>query len=357
MTFRPGLSWGLIGASDIAETRMIPAMRRVGHTIAGLASADRAHASAFAKRNGIPQGSAGFELDRLLSDPAVDAVYISSRNDRHVEQASAAAAAGKHVLCEKPVAVDLTSARRIVSACTSRGVVLGVNHHLPAAGTHRAVQALVHEGAVGRVLAVNVQHTSMLPERLRGWRLENGPGAGAVMDLSCHDASVINPLLGTRALHATAMTVRQGTWHHDGAEDAASAVLQYDGDVLVRLHDSFTTPYAPTRLEVFGESGTIVATGVMTPEPEGTVVLRDSRGEREVEVTDRRHTYDVTLDRFALATEGDGSPIVDGRAAVNALAVSLAILESARTHTTVPVDFTTEPRERPPTDDRRAEQS
>ena len=339
MTESPRLRWGLIGASDIAETRMIPALRRLNHTIACVASGNPVHAKAFAARNKIDTAATDFSSAVLLDDPAIDAVYISSTNDQHLAQAAAAAAAGKHVLCEKPLSIDLDSARQIAAICAAHGVVLGVNHHLPAAGTHRTVQKLVRDGAIGRVLSVNVQHTSLLPERLRGWRLSDLPGAGVVMDLSCHDASVVNPLLGTRALHANAIAVRQGSWESGSAEDAAASVLLYEDDVLVRLHDSFTTPHAPTRLEVYGDNGSIVADGVMTPEPVGTVVLRDARGEKVIDVLDRRHTYDITIESFVSATQGNGRPVVDGTDAVNALAVALSILESARTGTTVPVDF------------------
>ena len=161
----------------------------------------------------------------------------------------------------------------------------------------------MRDGAIGRVLSVNVRHTSLLPERLRGWRLGDAPGAGVVMDLSCHDASVVNPLLGTRALETVAFTVKQGPWD-TLAEDAASAVIRYEDDVLVRLHDSFTTPHTPTYLEVHGDEGSITAPDVMTPEPIGAVMLGDDRGEREIEVLDRRHTYDITLDCFTKSGPG-----------------------------------------------------
>ena len=332
------LSWGLIGASDIAETRMIPAMRRVGHRVSSVVSGTPAYGESFATRNAVPRSH--FTLADLLEDPGVDAVYISSRNEHHLEQAGAAAAAGKHVLCEKPLSVDLRSAREIVAACADGNVVLGVNHHLPAAGTHRMIRRLVADGAIGRPLAVNVRHTSLLPERLRGWRLGGDAGAGVVMDLSCHDASVVNPLLGTRALEATAITVRQGRWDAI-AEDAAAGVLLYEDDVLVQLHDAFTTPYTPTYIEVHGDEGSIQGLGVMTPEPLGTLLLRDRGGEHEIAVADRRHTYDITLDRFERAIHGEGSPVVTGADAVNALAVCVALLESAHSGTRVTVDYQT----------------
>jgi 1,5-anhydro-D-fructose reductase (1,5-anhydro-D-mannitol-forming) len=338
MTETSQLTWGLIGASDIAETRMLPALRRMKQRVLGLASGHADHARAFAARNEIASPDGDYDVDSLLADPTIDAVYVSSTNDQHLAHVVAAAAAGKHVLCEKPLSTDLDSARRITAECTTHGVVLGVNHHLPAAGTHRMIRKLVRDGAIGRVLSVNVRHTSLLPERLRGWRLGNAPGAGVVMDLSCHDASVVNPLLGTRALETSAITVKQGRWD-TLSEDASSAVIRYEDDVLVRLHDSFTTPNTPTYLEVHGDEGSIVAPEVMTPEPIGAVLLRDERGQREIEVPDRRHTYDITLDCFTRAVRGEGRPVVDGHDAVNAIAVCASILESARTGVRVSVDF------------------
>jgi 1,5-anhydro-D-fructose reductase (1,5-anhydro-D-mannitol-forming) len=338
MTETPQLNWGLIGASDIAQTRMLPALRRMRQRVQGLASGHADHARAFATRNEIPSPYSDYQVETLLADPTIDAVYVSSTNDQHMSHAVTAAAAGKHVLCEKPLSVDLDGARRITAQCKAHGVILGVNHHLPAAGTHRMVRKLLRDGAIGRVLSVNVRHTSLLPERLRGWRLGDAPGAGVVMDLSCHDASVVNPLLGTRALETSAITVMQGRWDTRSA-DASSAVILYEDDVLVRLHDSFTTPHTPTYLEVDGDEGSIFAPEVMTPEPIGAVLLRDERGEREIAVPDRRHTYDITLDRFTRAVRGEDRPVVDGHDAVNAMAVCASILESARTGVRVNVDI------------------
>ncbi len=115
------------------------------------------------------------------------------------------------------------------------------------------------------------------------------------------------------------------------------AVLRFPDEVLVRTHDAFTSPYTPTVLEVHGDGGSIRAVGVLTPEPEGTVWLTDAAGTREHEVPDRRHTYDITLGAFADAVHGQGRPVVDGVAGARALAVALAVLESARTGTRVPV--------------------
>ena len=104
-------------------------------------------------------------IDAIRAQPD-QAVYIGSTNERHAAQAIAAAAAGKHVLCEKPLALNLAEARAIVAACARAGVVLGTNHHLRNAATHRALRDLVRNGAIGTPLYAHVFHAVQLPAHL-----------------------------------------------------------------------------------------------------------------------------------------------------------------------------------------------
>jgi 1,5-anhydro-D-fructose reductase (1,5-anhydro-D-mannitol-forming) len=227
----------------------------------------------------------------------------------------------------------------MVDACERAGVVLGTNHHLPAAATHRAIRDLVAAGAIGTPLAVRVFHAVSLPERLRGWRLTSpGRGAGVILDITCHDAAAIHAILGRRPEQAAAVAVRQGAW--DAAvEDAVVTALRYEGDVLVQTHDAFTVAHARTGLEVHGSDGSIVATDVMTQDPVGRVVLRTAPGEQDIEPPDRRDLYEVALEAFAGAARGAGHPLVDGADGVRALAVALAVKEAAESGRTMPVAF------------------
>jgi 1,5-anhydro-D-fructose reductase (1,5-anhydro-D-mannitol-forming) len=321
----PSLRWGLMGASDIAEKRMLGALRRTGNSVAAVLSSSPTRSVEFARRNGIPRACTVVE-EFLTND--IDAVYVSSSNDMHLSHVRSAAAAGKHVLCEKPVALNLVEATAIIEACVAAGVTLAVNHHLPAAGTHHTIRELVSCGAIGRPLAVSIAHTTLLPDRLRGWRLSDAPGAGVILDLSCHDASVVNLLLGCTPIDVAALTATQGSWQAR-SEDVSMAVVRYGGGVLAQFHDSFTTAYTPPQLVVHGEEGTIQAVGVMAPEPIGTVTLSDSVGTRTVDVEDRRHSYDNTLRAFTAAVHESGRPVVTGEDGYNALAVALAVRESA----------------------------
>jgi 1,5-anhydro-D-fructose reductase (1,5-anhydro-D-mannitol-forming) len=328
------LRWGLIGASDIAATRIVPAMRRLGHEVSAVLSSSPERGRAYAAANAIPWATT--DLDELLARE-VDAVYISTTNELHHRQALAASAAGKHVLCEKPIALSVEEAWEMIAASRAAGVVLATNHHLPAAGTHRAIRRLVAEGAVGQPLAVRVFHAVHLPERLQGWRLTGqGRGAGVILDVTSHDAAALRAILGRDAVEAAAVAVRQGPWAAV-AEDAVVSALRYEGEVLVQTHDAFTVAFAGTGLEVHGSEGSIVATDVMTQDPAGRVMLRDRSGEREMPVPDRRDLYEVALEAFAAAVVGAARPLVDGVDGAQALAVALAVKEAAESGRTVAV--------------------
>ncbi len=188
----PKIRWGLIGATVIGREWMVDAIRQAGGEIAVVMSRDAERGRRYAAEFGIPDATT--ELDRLLGD--VDAVYISTTNERHRDECLAAAAAGRHVLCEKPLATTLADAQRMVEACRKAGVVMGTNHHLRNAATHRAARAAIAAGRIGRPLAARVVHGGALPTHLHGWRLRDpGAGAGAILDLTAHDADLLRFLL------------------------------------------------------------------------------------------------------------------------------------------------------------------
>jgi 1,5-anhydro-D-fructose reductase (1,5-anhydro-D-mannitol-forming) len=322
------IRWGLIGASDVAATRMIPAMRSLGHQVVAVGDPTPEWAATYAGRNDIP---ASGSVEDLVARDDVDAVYISTINDLHRAHTELAAAADKHVLCEKPLALSREDGEAMLEACDGARVILGTNHHLPGAGTHRKLRELVASGAVGRLLAVRVFHAVMLPERLQGWRIGSRAGGGVALDVTCHDASVINPLLGGLPVDVIALSTKQGPWEA-AAEDALMSTMRYSDGALVQTHDAFTVAHAPTGMHVIGTDGAIFATGVMTQDPIGTIVLRDAAGEREIEVEDRRDLYAITVGGFAAAITGEAEqPIVTGFDGYRSALVALAVRQAAET--------------------------
>jgi 1,5-anhydro-D-fructose reductase (1,5-anhydro-D-mannitol-forming) len=323
------MRWGLIGASSIAETHMIGALRAEEQEIAAVVSTSAARATAFAAAQGI--ATATDDVAQLLADPAIQAVYISSTNEKHHAQALAAIAAGKHVLCEKPLAMTVAEARAMVDAARAAGRVFATNHHLRCSGSHRAIRRLVAEGRIGRVLSVRVFHAVHLPPHLQGWRIHDaGAGGGVIPDITVHDADVVRFLLGESPVSVVAQMCASGLG--EGVEDSAMSVWTMPSGAMVMAHESFTHRFAGSGLEVHGSEGSVLAQGVMTQRPVGEVDLVTAAG-REGIAYPADDLYRVAVREFAGAVSGRGRPAADGADGVASLAVALAVREAARTGT------------------------
>jgi len=322
------LRWALVGASDIAATKVLPAIRAAGDTAVVVRSGSAEHAGSWAAEHGVPD--AVTDLGAALERDDVDAVYVSSVNAQHRAHVEAAAATGKHVLAEKPLALTLEDARAMVAACESADVVMATNHHLPASPTHRALKRAVRDGAVGDVRAVRVHHAVQLPDRLAGWRLDERVGGGVVLDVTVDDAAATAAILGTNALSVLATGFNQDN-DPSGPFDAVMTSIDWEGGVLVQTHDAYNNPHLPTSLHVLGTAGALVAEDCNTGDPVGSVTLwRDHKAE-PIDVGPRDDLYEVTVRAFGAAVAGEGDVVVSGPDGVRSLAVSLAVLESLRT--------------------------
>ncbi len=260
------------------------------------------------------------------------AVYISTTNELHAAQAIAAARAGKHVLCEKPLAMTLVDAQATIDACRGAGVVLATNHHLRNAASHQAIRELVREGAIGKPLFARVFHAVRLREQLQGWRLHKpDAGGGVILDITVHDVDTLRFILDAEPVEAVAMTQRDGP-----VEDGVMAVLRFDNGVLAQLHDAFNVAHAGTGIEIHGSAGSIIGRDVMTQRPVGEVVLRTAEGERAV-LLKPHNLYARALASFNAAVRGEGTPSATGEDGLRSLAAALAVVEAARTGERIPV--------------------
>jgi 1,5-anhydro-D-fructose reductase (1,5-anhydro-D-mannitol-forming) len=331
------LGWGLVGASTIAHEWVIDAIRAVpDNEVVAVFSTDRERGARYASSHRIP--SAYASLSALVRDPRVGAVYVSTTNEMHRAQTVEAAAAGKHVLCEKPLALSVAEAREMIDACSRAGVVLGTNHHLREAASHRKIRELIRSGAVGEPRFAKVFHAGLLPAHLQGWRIrDRRTGAGAILDLTVHDADALRFVLAAEPAEVVALSHQAGMASGD-IEDGAMTTIRFDGGVVAQLHDAFTVPFARTGIEVHGSAGSIYARDVMTQRPIGEVVLRTERGE-EVVPLEQENLYVRTIRAFAAAIRGEGQPSCTGEDGLRSLATALAALESARTGRRVTVQF------------------
>jgi 1,5-anhydro-D-fructose reductase (1,5-anhydro-D-mannitol-forming) len=331
------LRWGLIGASTIAAEHMIGAIRANGGDFVAVMSASADRGKAFAAEHKIRRSTT--DLAELVRGDDIDAVYISTTNELHRDQALAAANAGKHVLCEKPLALTLADARAIVHACRARGVILGTNHHLRNAATHRAMREAISEGRIGRPLFARVFHAVYLPPHLQGWRIDNPEaGGGVILDITVHDADTLRFVLGAEPVAVSAMTSRGGM-AHETLEDGVMGVVRLSNGVLAQFHDAFTTRYTTTGFEVHGQDGSLIGRDCMTQAPKGDVVLRTAKGEENLRI-EHENLYVRSVRLFSEAAADRGSPAATGEDGVKSLSVALAASEAARSGRETPVDLT-----------------
>ncbi|MBV8472175.1 MAG: Gfo/Idh/MocA family oxidoreductase [Hyphomicrobiales bacterium] len=330
------LRWGLIGASTIAAQRMIRAMRDNGGRVEAVMSASAERARSFAAAHEIPRASD--DLASFVADPDIDAVYISTTNELHRDQLFAAAEAGKHVLCEKPLALNLADARAMVAACAKAGVTMGTNHHLRNAATHRAMRAAIKGGRIGKPLFARVFHAVYLPANLQGWRI-NAPqaGGGVALDITVHDADTLRFVLDDEPQSVAAMGARSGM-AAAGLEDGVMGVMRFASGLLAQFHDAFTTRYATTGFEVHGEAGSLIGTDCMTQAPAGEILLRNGEGEQLLPI-EHEDLYVRSVRLFQDAVSGVGQPAATGEDGVRSLAVALATLEAARSGRETAIDF------------------
>jgi predicted dehydrogenase len=320
------MRWGILGAARINRS-IIPALQAAdGHTLEVIASRDPEKAAAAAAQWGIPRSVGGYEA--LLADPEIDAVYIPLPNHLHAEWTVRAAEAGKHVLCEKPLALTLAEVDRIAAAAAAARVHVAeafmYRHH---AQTH-AVHELVSGGAIGQLRFVRGCFSFVL-DRPGDVRFDPAKGGGAVWDIGCYPISYARMLAGAEPESVEASTVL-GPTHVDVS---VAAVLRFPGNVLALVDASFVAPFR-TEIEVVGSSGTIRVAHPFKPGERETVVV--TRGDEVLEhVVEAPPLYVAQFEDFGRAARALQPPVVSLADSRGNTATLLAVFESARAGTRV----------------------
>jgi predicted dehydrogenase len=252
----PSVRWGLIGCGDVAAKRVAAALREAeGSELVAVARARAELAAEFAERHGARRWHAGWR--ELLRDPEVDAVYLATPVRLHAEQAIAAAEAGKHVLCEKPMALDPAGCRAMVDAARRAGVRLGVayyRHHYPVVARLRELLA---SGEIGRPVLAQAQAFEPFdppPGHPRSWLLRRAEsGGGPMADFGCHRLEVLLDLLGpVREARGHPARVR---FHEREVEDTCVAHLAFVSGALAVVTVSHAALEPRDTLEVYGTAG------------------------------------------------------------------------------------------------------
>jgi predicted dehydrogenase len=249
--------WGLIGAGDIVRKRVAAALRDTpGSELLAVCRARADLAQAFAADVGAARWHAVWR--DLLADRDVDGVYIATPVNLHAEQTIAAAEAGKHVLCEKPMAMDAAESGRMVAACEANGVKLGIayyRHFYPAVVR---IKEILASGEIGRPVVAQInafERFDPLPDDSRYWFVKAAQaGGGPMMDFGCHRLEVLLNLFG-QVEHVTGQTAK--VVFNREVEDTAVAVLRFEHGPCATVTVTHAAAESNDTLDIFATEGSI----------------------------------------------------------------------------------------------------
>jgi len=251
------IRWGLIGAGDIARKRVAAALRDSANSALTAVSRARPElAESFATSVGAARWHTRWE--DLVADPGIDAVYVATPVHVHALHAIGAAEAGKHVLCEKPMAMNVAECDRMIAACRANGVRLGVayyRHFYPV--VHR-IQQLLASGAIGDPVFIQMdafERFNPQPGEPRYWFIQRAvSGGGPMFDFGCHRLELLLMLCGpvrqVKGLTANVIFKRE-------VEDTAVAVMQFERGVCATLAVTHAASEPRDTFRIFGTNGSI----------------------------------------------------------------------------------------------------
>jgi len=230
--------------------------------VVAVASPTKGNAEAFARRHGI----AGFYADyrEMLRDPAIEMISITAPNRLHARIAIEAAAAGKHVVCEKPLCVTLEEADAMIDACAKAGVLLLYAEELFFAPKYVKAKQMADEGAFGRVHLVKQGEKHSGPHSDWFWDIEQS-GGGALMDLGCHGIAFCWWFLGKQKIKSVySQLSTQVNAHRTKADDEAITIIEFENGAMGMVESSWNRPGGmDDTIEVFGDKGQTYADMLM----------------------------------------------------------------------------------------------
>jgi xylose dehydrogenase (NAD/NADP) len=286
------LRWGILGCARITRRGLIPGIRASAtSTLHALASRDRPTVEAWAREFEVPRAYASYR--EVLDDPDIDAVYIPLPNELHKAWVEAAADAGKHVLCEKPLAPNAQDARAMVDHCRARDVVLMEAFMWRHQDRTANVQRLLDDGSIGELRLIRSSFS--FPITPGDWRLDPARGGGALWDVGCYGVSTARLFAGAEP-EAIRALARFGP---TGVDLSLAATLRFPGGVLGIIDCSFEQTFRCV-YELVGTEGVLEVPDAYLPPKRPFVRIHSPSVSRDI-YYDGQDQYGRMVDAFALA--------------------------------------------------------
>lgn len=319
------LRWGAVGVGAFFEGTIAPAMTAdPNSSLAAVVSRDRGRGEDVARRWGAEASYTRYE-DMLESDD-VDIVYVATPNAMHADQVVAAARAGKHVFCEKPLGIDPIGAARAVDECRADGVALGINFHNRYMPWVQDVTGMLADGVIGDVILVEVDVGSG-PRNYTNWRADpTMAGLGTVHNVGVHALDFLGVLLDSEPVATFAMFDHPPG--EGGIETLATILLRFEEGEMAYANCSERLTSPPNTIRIHGTEGTITGAGVTRSRIGGDLHVDTAAG------VESRHypaveAHRLCLEAFTAAVVAGSDPVPSGVDGLRSARLCAAIGTSA----------------------------
>ena len=286
------VKWGVIGAGGIADRRTIPGMMiaRNAQLIAVMDVAEDA-ANRVAKKYGVEK--VYLREKDLIRDPDVEAVYIASPANKHTKQVAMAAEAGKHILCEKPLAMKAEQAAEVAKVVRAAGVKFAEGYMMRFNALHKKAKKMVDQGTIGNLVFGRAQLSCWYPDMPGAWRqVPRLGGGGSLIDMACHCYDLLRMFMG-EVVEVVAFC-NTLTFKYK-VEDSATTMLRFESGAHAVVDTFFNVPDSAgqDRLELYGNKGSIQAQGTIGQLPGGEMVAYLSPAAKEYDAQQDKTSLDV----------------------------------------------------------------
>jgi xylose dehydrogenase (NAD/NADP) len=274
------LKWGILGCAGIADQHIITAIQQSNSgEVLAVASRTKERAKSMAGKHGIPRYYGNYEA--LLSDAEIEAIYIPLPNHLHCEWVVSAAAAGKHVLCEKPLALSEGEAIEMATACQKANVQLAEAYMYRHHPRYERAKQLIKSGQIGDVRGVVGQFTFDLSGRAGDIRFRSDMGGGSTYDDGCYPISAARLLLGTEPEAVTAHSLFSP--QHDNVDMMNTALLEFPSGIGAMLQFGMWCD-GRNEIQVLGSKGSLLIPNAFYYEPPAeTKLLINTQGKKTEE--------------------------------------------------------------------------
>ena len=292
------IKWGIIGMGDIADKVMAPAMQSSeNHELVAIMRRDKYKLNELAQKYGIEKTYT--RVEDILNDADLDAVYIATPVNAHKNQTIEAAYRGKHILCEKPMAMNPQESQEMIDACNKNNVGLMICYYQRFNKRHQKIRELIQEKEIGRITAVRLTNSGLLPDSDSAWRQQpEVSGGGNIMDVGSHCVDLLRYLFGdVLSVNALVSTL---AFQYE-VDDTATMLLELKNSIhaVVSTHWStlIPSPEESSVLTIYGTEGTIISTPMADKFSKGS--LRVLKNNQETVYKYESSTHVQMLDAFA----------------------------------------------------------